>query len=100
MFNDIDKKLKTLAMTLFGVGIVASILALIFFAAEINPLLGGLVFLFGVMISAAVAYALYGFGTVIEKLDNIESVICDEEYGDADETPSAVNNPGDYNVID
>ena len=73
MFDNIGGKIKTLAMVVTWVGIIASVLSSFIFLVIDDDMfiIGGVVAVFGSLLSWASSLVLYGFGQLIENTDII-----------------------------
>ena len=77
MYDNIDKKIKTLALCIFGIGMSCSIffgfLLCICGIANVAFLFFGVfLMIFGPLISWVNSWITYGFGELIEKVNSIE----------------------------
>lgn len=75
MFNNIDRKIKGLAVFYTIVGIIGSIIGAIFYWVNDAILIGFLILIFGILASWIGSFMLYGFGELISKSSNIEERI-------------------------
>lgn len=79
MFDNIGKKIKTLAVVICGIGIVLSVIGGIAVWVAIDDEIGALAFLGvaagGSLLSWIGSFFTYGFGELIDKVSNIECVI-------------------------
>lgn len=98
MFNNIGKKIKTLAEIITVLGILASIVTaiVIWTTVEYSFLIGLGILVFGCIFAWIGSFLLYGFGELIESTKRIEQTICPQ-------TPGASNKPANvsfYNADD
>lgn len=76
MFNNIGKKIKTLAQVITLIGIIASLITGIVFIALANNnpgwgTLGVLIIIIGSLISWISSFILYGFGQLVDNSDKL-----------------------------
>lgn len=83
MYNEIGKKIKTLAKVLTIFGIVASIIYGIVLLALGQTVAGIIYILIMPFLAWAGSFVLYGFGELVEKVCNIEKNIR-QRYPDQD----------------
>lgn len=83
LFDNIGRKLQTLAKILFVVGIIASIVyALILFRASFGNdalVLGVLVLVGGILGSLISSWLLHGFGEIVENSEKNTYYLCELE---------------------
>ena len=72
MFDNIGSKIKSLAMVLFILGVIASIVSAIYLFLIDEDLLGVRNLFLGPIFSYLSVLVLYGFGEIITKLTEIE----------------------------
>ena len=72
MFDNIGSKIKSLAMILFILGVIASFVFEIYFFLLEEGILGVCYWFLGLIASYLSALLLYGFGEIITKLTEIE----------------------------
>lgn len=75
MFNNIDRKIKGLAVFCTIVGIIGSFIGTIYFWINDAVLIGFIVLICGILASWIGSFMLYGFGELISKSSNIEEGI-------------------------
>lgn len=77
MFENIGKKMKNLAMVITWIGIICSILVGIVLVVinEGTMILGVLVAILGSFMSWLSSFILYGFGELVDKTTEIESIL-------------------------
>lgn len=75
MFNNIDRKIKGLAVFYTIVGIIGSIIGAIFYWVNGDILTGFIILIFGILASWTGSFVLYGLGELISKSSNIEEGI-------------------------
>ena len=93
MFNDIGKKIKTLASVICWLGIIVSVIAAIsmfaaasesYYGGESYTILGFVYLVGGPLISWIGSFFTYGFGELIDKVSDIErNTRCCERKPDA-----------------
>lgn len=67
MFENIGGKIKTLAMAICVLGVVASLILAVVFCFQADVLLGVVVLIGGCLASWVGSFCLYGFGELIEE---------------------------------
>ena len=72
MFDNIGSKIKSLAMILFILGVIASFVFAIYFFLIEEGILGVCYLFLGPIVSYLSVLLLYGFGEIITKLTEIE----------------------------
>lgn len=75
MFNNIDRKIKGLAVFYTIVGIIGSIIGAILYWINNAILIGFVILIFGILASWIGSFMLYGFGELISKTTKIEENI-------------------------
>lgn len=75
MFNNIDRKIKGLAVFYTIVGIIGSIIGAILYWINNAILIGFVILIFGILASWTGSFVLYGLGELISKSSNIEDGI-------------------------
>jgi hypothetical protein len=70
MFNDIGKKIKTLAELICWIGILISLILGLIFVIE-NIFVGFIIFIIGVLSSWVGSIFLYGFGELVDNSTKI-----------------------------
>lgn len=75
MFNNIDRKIKGLAVFYTIVGIIGSIIGAILYWVNGDVLTGFIILILGILASWIGSFVLYGLGELISKSSNIEEGI-------------------------
>ncbi len=88
MFDNIGQKIKTLAMVVCYIGIVASVLIGLTMLVSDDPLNGLLIGGLGALGSWVGSFALYGFGQLIENTDKL--VLLSKRAGGSHEADAAL----------
>ena len=89
MFNNIGKKIKTLAELICWIGILISLILGLIFVIE-NIFVGFIIFIIGVLSSWVGSFLLYGFG---ELVDNSTKIVKNMELIDRPEGKPNEENP-------
>ena len=72
MYDHIGGKLKKIAKVLYVMGLIASVAAGIGVVVMYNFFMGLAVIALGALVSWALSIAIYGYGELIERFQNIE----------------------------
>ena len=85
MFNNIGRKIKTLAQVICGIGIITSLivgLIVILLGEGSAPIIGLLIIIFGPFVSWVSSFMTYGFGQLVENSDILVAATYDDTSTD------------------
>lgn len=99
MFDNIGKKIKSLAEVVTTLGIVFSILAGIVNMINTGFLVGVVFMAIGILLSWISSFFIYGFGQLIENSDQMVSLLKQEKGNGASETDDTSENDSEKDSL-